>query len=125
MTSGNRSKTLDAGYGLLSDSRRRYVLYHFVSNEIGHVGAFSRKIAAHERDVPYESVDEAIREDVAASLLHNHLPRLADHDVVEYDTRSGDVVRSDGFADLRPLVERARGAEADEASRDGRRPSNR
>lgn len=124
MTSGQRSETLDTVYGLLANSRRRHVLYHFVANEIGYVESLSRAIAAHEGDVPHESVDEGVRGEVAASLLHNHLPKLAAHGVVEYDARSGDVVRSEGFAEIRPFVERTRSIDREAARREGHQPSS-
>ena len=43
--------------------------------------------AAKDDDVPYESMDR-----LELLLHHNHLPRLADHQYIEYDTRHGDVV---------------------------------
>jgi hypothetical protein len=43
--------------------------------------------AASDDDVPYESIDR-----LELLLHHDHLPRLADHQYLEYDTRHGDVV---------------------------------
>ncbi|GAB3023879.1 DUF7344 domain-containing protein [Natronobiforma cellulositropha] len=42
---------------------------------------------------------------VAVSLVHNHLPRLADHDLLEYDARSGDIVRTRRFEAFRSTIE--------------------
>ena len=105
--------TLDDVFGLLSESRRRYLLYHFLENDWANVENLSRRIAAWEGDTAVRAVDEDDREKVAVSLVHNHLPRLADHDVVEYDSRSGDVVTANGFEELRPFVEQAQAIEQD------------
>jgi len=43
--------------------------------------------AATDDAVPYENTDR-----LEVLLHHNHLPRLADHQYLEYDTRQGDVV---------------------------------
>jgi hypothetical protein len=45
------------------------------------------QIAAWERDESVTSVDEAARRQVKISLHHNHLPRLEQHGVVEFDVR--------------------------------------
>lgn len=81
---------------LLANSRRRYVLQYLLNNEHGNAEKIASEIA------PREEGD--IRE-IQISLVHNHLPRLADHGLLEYDHRSGDFVRSTGFEDIRTIVE--------------------
>ncbi|WP_049922374.1 DUF7344 domain-containing protein [Halopiger djelfimassiliensis] len=51
-------------------------------------------------------------------LVHNHLPRLADHGVIEYDSHNG-TVRLDDTSTLEPYVSRvvSRGREADGSPR--------
>jgi hypothetical protein len=44
------------------------------------------------------------RERALASLVHTHLPKLAEADVVEYDGPEGVVSLSDGVADLEPFL---------------------
>lgn len=102
---------VDVAFDLLSESRRRRLLYHFLESEYDTVETLSRRIAAWEAEVEPRKVSEDDRERVAIALVHNHLPHLAQHGVVEYDARSGDVVRADGFDDLRPLIECARDLE--------------
>lgn len=96
---------------LLGDPRRRFTLYYLLSNEYTNVDSLSLQIAAWEQSETVASVGEEGRQSVEISLYHNHLPRLADHDVVEFDSRNGDIVRSDAFDDVRPVVERLRTAD--------------
>lgn len=110
-TTHSSSLDLDTTFGLLSSSRRRYLLYHFLESEYGTVEKLAQWIAAWEQDVSPRAVSDEDRRDVAISLVHDHLPRLADHDVVDYDARNGDVVAAEHFADIQPYVERARSSE--------------
>lgn len=93
---------------VLGQSRRRLALYYLLSNEYTDLDSLSVQIAAWERDESVTSVGEAARRQVKISLHHNHLPRLEQHGVLEFDVRSGDVVRAPGFEELRPAVERLR-----------------
>lgn len=93
---------------VVSRPRRRYVLYLLLENERANLEELSLQIAAWERNVSVSSVDEDDRKAVVVALVHNHLPRLADADIVEYDARSGDVVRGTEFEDVRSVVERVR-----------------
>lgn len=102
---------LDLVFALLSESRRRYLLYHFLENDVGNVENLSARIAAWEADSSVREVDEDDRREVAVSLIHNHMPRLADHDVLEYDDRNGDAVTTPTFEKLRPFLEQARAQE--------------
>lgn len=102
---------IDAIYTLLGSSRRRYLLYQLLAREHGNVEELSLQIAAWEAESSIDAVDEERRQRVYVALVHNHLPRLADHDVVDYDLRSGDVVKRDGFADLEPVLEQFRRTE--------------
>lgn len=90
----------DTACSLLSNTRRRHLLACFQDSAVRPVAELAVEIAAREQEVPVSAVDEAIRERVHISLVHNHIPRLVDHGVLEWDPRSGDVVRDDGFTAL-------------------------
>lgn len=84
------------------------VLYYLLSTECTNIETLSVNIAAWEREKSVTSVDAEARRAVEISLHHNHLPQLAAHDIVEYDTRNGDVVRATGFDDVRSTIEQVR-----------------
>ncbi|MFC6719352.1 hypothetical protein ACFQGT_03555 [Natrialbaceae archaeon GCM10025810] len=98
---------LDAIHALLADARRRYVLYHFLKNQRGSAEELAPQIAAWERGVSVDEVDQSAVDRVSVALVHNHLPRLADHGIVDYDARSGDVVPAEAFERARPFIEHA------------------
>lgn len=102
----DRSLDVDTCCTLLSAWRRRYLLTQLCERERVTIEQIARRIAAHEQDVLRDAVSEDARDSVVVSLVHNHLPRLADHGVVEYDLRNGDIVPSDAFEDLEPYLER-------------------
>ncbi len=103
--------SLDAVYEILSESRRRYLLYYFLENDHANVESVSLQIAAWEQEKSIEDVTEAEKQRVTASLVHSHLPRLEDHGLVEHDSRTGDVIAGDGFAEIRETVRQARANE--------------
>jgi hypothetical protein len=55
------------------------------------VGVLSELLAARREN----NADEIDRERAILELHHNHLPKLADHDVIGYDQRNGDVILKD------------------------------
>jgi len=97
----------DTVRSILSNARRRYLLYHFLENDYGNVTEIALQVAAWEGDTSIEDVPEDHYHRIKASLAHNHLPRLADHGVIEYDARSGDIVAREGFDDFRSAVEQS------------------
>lgn len=97
----------DAVYRLLSDERRRHLLSLLLDAEYATVEGLSRSLAAREEGTTPRAVSEAAIDRVGISLVHDHLPRLADHGLCEFDARNGDVVTTDGVDALRPLFEGA------------------
>lgn len=104
MTQTTNSR-MEAACSLLAESERRYLLYQLAENRRGNLEEIVSRIAAWEREDDDRSLDSDHRQRVYVSLAHNHLPRLADYDIIDYDLRSGDVVLKDGFDDIRPLLE--------------------
>ena len=112
MLNGDLGLTMDAAFRLLSDRRRRYVLYHLRDVErVTTLDALTEQVAHWEgtgRDA------DANAERIAVSLVHNHLPKLEESGVVEYDRRQGDVVTAEQFDEVVSLLELV-----DEVDRDG------
>lgn len=90
----------------LARRRRREVLYYLVEHEPVDLESVAGQIARRERGAD----PEAVRID----LVHNHLPKLADRGLIEYDPRSGAI----GLIDLEDrfvaLLERCRALESEE-----------
>ena len=74
---------LDSLFELLANRHRRRLLAYLVETDDG-VATFSELID-HVAGVDSEDADER---EVAISIHHTHLPKLADEGVVEYDDRS-------------------------------------
>jgi hypothetical protein len=99
---------LDTIFELLSRPRCRYTLFHFLENQHTNVENVSHQVAAWEDETTVQSVTEATMQTVTTSLIHNHLPRLAECGIIEFDNRSGDVAVTDRFDSVRDSIERAR-----------------
>lgn len=89
---------VDDALSLLADRRRRYALYHLCDRAAAtdrevtvSLRDLARHVAAVERDTGPERVLEDEFEHVYLGLQHNHVPRLADAGVVEYDEDDGEV----------------------------------
>lgn len=107
----NDGDWMDAIYTLLGDRRRRYLLYLLAETDYAGVSDLAARIAAWEVGEATGTVPEPTRRSVHVSLVHTHLPMLADHAVVDYDLRSGDVVLGEGFEEVEPLLEQFRATE--------------
>lgn len=96
--------TADTCLTLLSNAHRRVVLL-----------TIHDRVADDEGDEPVpveEVVDGSIPEPVAMSLNHNHLPKLAEHDVVRWDREDGTVAAGQAFSQIEPFITRLDGASA-------------
>ncbi|VTT88148.1 hypothetical protein DM2_1482 [Halorubrum sp. DM2] len=84
--------TADGVFELLSNHRRRMVLYYLRTNgrSVG-VQELATQIASMENDVPTDELTSQQRKRVYVSLYQTHLPKMADMDIVEYDKDSGTV----------------------------------
>jgi hypothetical protein len=84
--------SLDTIFDILSHSYRRHVLSYLSQTEDDptSVADLVTFVATHESET--ETSVEGIHDDaVRVALHHNHLPKLADTGVIEFDTRSGTV----------------------------------
>lgn len=77
---------------LIRNARRRAMLKRlatFEDDEATTLGELARWIAGQEYDVSPDQVSQDQRKSVYISLRQNHLPKLAETEVVEWNTRSG------------------------------------
>lgn len=95
-------------YDLLAASRRRHLLSLLCERDRLDLETVTIELAARETGTVDESVSETARRRVRVALVHNHLPRLADHGVVAYDLQTETIVPDEGFEALEPAVERLR-----------------
>lgn len=78
---------------LCANSRRRYVLETLGERGTTTVEALTNEVTAWERNRRNGDTDvEVLRQQVAVSLVHAHLPKLDDYGMVEYDSEDGEVV---------------------------------
>lgn len=79
-------------FDILSNARRRYVLYYLrEADEPVELGELARELAAWENDTTVEELTKQQRKRVYVSLYQTHIPKLEDAGVVEYDQDSGTV----------------------------------
>ena len=98
---------------LISNARRRAVIKRLSvleDDEATTLGDLARRIAGEEYDIPPEQVSQNQRKSVYISLRQNHLPKLAETEIVVWDKRGGDISRArsvDAIAALIGLIEEA------------------
>ncbi|WP_435175134.1 DUF7344 domain-containing protein [Halorussus sp. AFM4] len=94
--------SLDTVFELLADRRRRYALYCLAAvgeDRVLDLDDVAARVAEWEREWEASGDGEDAgdsdsgdrRERVRVDLHHNHLPRLADAGLVDYDARTGTV----------------------------------
>lgn len=113
-TERNETNALDTIFDVLSNRRRRYVLYR-LANADGSIG-FDRlagRVAADVRNAEIREVTSDERRRVAVSLRQIHLPKLADVGLVTYDEARDAVGLSGDASRLRNCLQRTAQAELD------------
>ena len=90
---------VSAAFDLLSNARRRGVLYAVSRSGPVTVAELAERIAA------WQDGNHSPKE-VRTSLVHAHLPKLADAGVVDYDHERGIVEPAEGADDLEPYLEK-------------------
>lgn len=97
----SRSDKLDGGglsslnryFDALADPRRRHTLYYLNDHrtEPITIDELARHVTAMETEYAPDTLVEADYADIKRELYHNHLPRLDDYGIIDYDPRSGDM----------------------------------
>ena len=87
---------------IASHPHRRFLLRELEPAEPVPIDDLVRGIA--DRDPEHSSpLDRSARREIEIGLVHDHLPRLDAHDVLEYDRRSNEVVLTADVDVERPL----------------------
>lgn len=76
---------MDHVFEALSHPRRRYLLYTLLEESEWTLQELAEKLAAWEQDGSGSSVSDDTIEQVYVSLYHNHVPKLVDEGIVEFD----------------------------------------
>ncbi|EJN57477.1 DUF7344 domain-containing protein [Halogranum rubrum] len=83
--------SLDACLQLVADRHRRRIIHHLRHEATGTSTVDEIVDQFHNSGSDSKDGPPQDREALAIQLYHVHLPKLADHDVVEYEHRSGSV----------------------------------
>lgn len=105
-TSPARSETVDALFDCLASSRRRNVL-EYVSENAGPVGVedIVQHLSTRENATAGDEASADAAEEIAISLVHNHLPRLRDAGVLAVDREANTVGAGDRFEAAKSVLE--------------------
>lgn len=99
-------------FEVLSARRRRQALRRlFERDGAASLRELSEELAAAENDVSPAEVTYKQRTRVYTALRQNHLPKLDDEGIVEFDVRSGDTTLRPAADDLRPYLYEDRDSE--------------
>lgn len=109
--SQTKASRMEAACSLLAESERRFLLYQLAETGSANLEELISQIIVWKQDESAAAIDPDRQEQLYISMVHNHLPRLTDYDIIEYDLRSGDVVLSAGFDDIKPLLNQFRQTE--------------
>lgn len=91
----------DEVYDILSNARRRFVIYFLRGrDEPVQLSELSDRVAAWENDVPVEELTDQQVKRVYVSLYQTHIPKLEESGIVEYDKDSGVVQLTPQVSDL-------------------------
>lgn len=104
----NRNE-LTTAFGLLSNARRFALIDSLDDSGSLELGTFANELVDDEVGKPRDQEEwKRERKNAYISLLQNHVPRLDDADVIEYDEDSRIVMRGDRFDDVAEVLNRAR-----------------
>lgn len=94
----------DTVFEILSDNHRRHILcyLHSLSDKVADFDELVEVIVSEDIDTEaVEKTDPDTHQHIAIALHHNHLPKLTDVGLIDYDEKSGAVQYSGD-----PLVEK-------------------
>ncbi|MFC5970109.1 hypothetical protein ACFPYI_02080 [Halomarina salina] len=96
----------DEALDLMSRPRRRNVVYALLEadDETLTRDELVNILAAGRREKAPDDVEDRVLRTIAESLDHNHLPKLDEVDVVDYDRESNHVELGSAAEDVAPLL---------------------
>lgn len=105
------TERLSTVFHLLCDPRRRYLLYYLVmvDGDVVEIPAAVNAVSNFEA-ADTETDDTSPKAEIRIALHHNHLPRLSNAGILDYDERQG-TIRFTGNPALEEWVEHARQSE--------------
>ncbi|WP_449272286.1 DUF7344 domain-containing protein [Halostagnicola larsenii] len=68
------------------------------------LSALATKVCTREHDIPRTDISEAQRSRTVTALHHNHLPRLAEHGVIAYETTQQIATPGEALAQIEPFL---------------------
>lgn len=96
----------DLVFDILSNPRRRYVLFYLREHEdeIG-LQELASEVAAWENEVEVEELTRAQRKRVYVSLYQTHIPKLESAGIVEHDSEAGTVRLTNRAREVESYIE--------------------
>ena len=102
--------TEDDLFKLLSNERRRHILYTLLEEDGPlDIGSLSQEIAAYEDGTTYEKVTSKDRKRVYTALQQSHLPKMDRTGVLEFDRDRGTIEPTAALEDVRVYLDAVRG----------------
>lgn len=79
----------------LAHPRRRYLLYSLLSSTRWTLQELATKLVAWEQDISEDAVADFDRDEMFVSLHHAHVPKLVEHDIIEYQNGEQGIITAD------------------------------
>lgn len=84
-------------FDVLSQSQRRYIIQYLLDNEPPVlIDDLARFVAACERQTSPAAITVGERNEIAARLIHVHLPKLVDFELIEWIPERGEILLYSG-----------------------------
>ena len=90
-------------YSLLANRVRGYLLRYLSVTDRTTVSEAAQRITDWQRETTV-TTSEMDQTAVLVQLVHNHLPRLSQYDIVEYDRSSEEIAPGPNFEAIAPYV---------------------
>jgi DNA-binding transcriptional ArsR family regulator len=95
----------------LSNTQRRHILHYLLEVDSASRNEVAHRLTAWKRDSPPDDVSDEAVERLKIELHHNHLPRLEESRLVEYDRRTEELLVRDLPEPAKQCLEHCRPAD--------------